>query len=109
MKCPHCDFEHAARRMVEIHVEAKHAQDPINQLAASANGSTNKPWTKRATVSPVNIERCPKQFMMPDHYRTDGTCKCVDHDSAIRRRDETESMLVKPQPKSNGRVGSIEI
>jgi len=41
--------------------------------------------TKTGTLNQSSISNCPHFIFVPEHYNTDGTCKCKDKTSTIMK------------------------
>ena len=48
----------------------------------NANGTV----TETATLSKTSIEGCPHFIFAPEHYNTDGTCKCKDKANSVMKK-----------------------
>ena len=57
-------------------------------------------------VSIDAILRCPKQSLHPQHYRSDGTCRCVDNEASLAAKAELRSAQAELQ-KARQRVAEL--
>lgn len=93
--------------------ETLKCQDPCKHIwaAVGASAALMIHHIRRAQTI-TELERASKGFSadthMPDAFARAARAEYAKRRDALRR-DEAAAILVKPQPRSNGRVGAIEI